>query len=219
MKKTLKNIISAAFGIFLLWFLFSGGADDALENVKDNVNKKNTGKDVDNKKDDESQGGSGLFTKYKLLTTDDNFKDIEIEVPVPGYTSKYVMDGLTEEEEKNLLYSIYLYNDAKTTDDLMDLAHPVQIPSETVNFREMVREPFSIGMAYIFDIRVDFIGELDSFKGTIQGESSAPITVVDAGFTGGNRKLMADDVINTIAVFAGLKNGTPIFIALNMEIQ
>ena len=216
MKKTLKNIISAAFGIFFLWLLFSGGADDALENVRDNVDGKNIVKDVDNKKDDEC---SVLFTKYKLLTTDDSFKDIEVEVPVPGYTSKYVMDGLTEKEKENLLYSIYLYSGTKTINDLMDLAHPVQIPSETVNFREMVREPFSIGMAYIFDIRVDFISELDSFKGTIQGESSAPITVVDAGFTGGNRKLMANDVINTIAVFAGLKKGTPVFIALNMEIQ
>jgi len=214
MKKILKGVISALFGIFAIWFLLSGAADEAVETIGDQEDTRQ----IEEKANAGAPSDSESFTKYTLIITDDNFEEVEVEVPVPKYISEYVMGSLEKQEIENLLYSIYAYNSLESLDELYELAHPVQIPSEGSSFRDIIRESFSIGEVFAFDIKVNFIGVLDSFNGVIQGDSSAPESTVNISFTG-DKNLMVGDTVTTVAIFAGFDNGTPTFIALNMEIQ
>ncbi len=203
MKKILKTINSIAMGmagIFLIWFLLSGKADEALENIK---NRSNAGAGL--------PGDSDSFAIYEYDMGDDNV----VDVAVPKYISEYVIGELENEQASSLLYSLYLYTGAQSTDELIEMSHPVQIPTET-DFIDIINEPFNVGEAFWFDIKVDFIGVLDSFNGIVQGDDTAPQTTVNVSFTG-NKKVAAGDTVSVIGVYAGFDEETPTFIALNLE--
>lgn len=200
MKKTLKIIGSAAIGIFLIWFLLFGGADDAMENIEKGGN---VGAEL--------PGDSDSFDIYEYDMGDDNV----VDVAVPKYISEYVLGGLEDEQASSLLDSLYLYTDAKSTDELIEMSHPVQIPSET-DFIDIIDRPYNVGQAFWFDIKVDFIGVLDSFNGIVQGDDTAPQTTVNVSFTG-DKKVVVGDTVSVIGIYAGLDEGTPTFVALNLE--
>lgn len=201
MKKSFKTICSIAMGIvgiFLIWFLLFGGADDALENME-------KGGDVG------AEAPSDSFDIYEYEMDDDNV----VDVAVPKYISEYILGELENEQASKLLYSLHVYPDASTTDELIEMSHPVQIPTET-DFIDIVNEPFNVGEAFWFDIRVDFIGVLDTFNGVVQGDDTAPETAVNVSFTG-DKKIVAGNTVSVIAIYAGLDEGTPTFIALNLD--
>ncbi len=203
MKKKLKTIGSVAMGIvgvFLIWFLLFGGADDALENIEKGGNV-----------GAEYPSDSDSFDIYEYDMGDDNV----VDVAVPKYISEYVLGGLENEQASSLLYSLYLYTGAESTDELIEMSHPVQIPTET-DFIDIIDEPFNVGQAFWFDIKVDFIGVLDSFNGIVQGDDTAPQTTVNVSFTG-DKKVVVGDTVSVIGVYAGLDEGTPTFVALSLE--
>lgn len=200
MKKTLKIIGSAAIGIFLIWFLLFGGADDAMENIEKGGN---VGAEL--------PGDSDSFDIYEYDMGDDNV----VDVAVPKYISEYVLGGLEDEQASSLLDSLYLYTGAKSTDELIEMSHPVQIPAET-DFIDIIDRPYNVGQAFWFDIKVDFIGVLDSFNGIVQGDDTAPETTVNVSFTG-DKKVVVGDTVSVIGIYAGLDEGTPTFVALNLE--
>lgn len=95
------------------------------------------------------------------------------------------------------------------------MSHPVQIPAET-DFIDIIDRPYNVGQAFWFDIKVDFIGVLDSFNGIVQGDDTAPETTVNVSFTG-DKKVVVGDTVSVIGIYAGLDEGTPTFVALNLE--
>lgn len=211
----IAGICAAAFGLFLLYALFSGDADDAVEVLKENrkeaaeENQRKEKTKTPKPNDDENIGSDyGSFVEYSY---GDN------TVLVPLYISEYVMDSLSADEQQSLLSSIISYSSIEDVDELMGAAYPASIP-ENANVREIAREGF-VGFAYMFDAKVGYISGIDStFAAGIVGDNSIAGVNIDTSFIDSLR-LMQNDVYTTIAIYAGLDNGTPVFIALNMELQ
>ena len=217
------GVFAAAFALLLVWAIFSGDSDDVVEVMKENrkesieedERKEKTKTPKPSEEDDSinrAKNSDGSFYQYTVTPPEGD----AYSVPVPEYIDQYIMDNLTSEEQESLLNSIHLYAGIEDVDELIGEAHPVSIP-ENANVREIAKEGF-IGHAYMFNANMTTITVMDVLICQIQGDDSVGGIELDSSFVN-TSKLMDGDSISSIALYAGLNDGVPVFIALNMEIQ
>lgn len=161
---------------------------------------------VDEGKSGDSEENEGYYT---LVFEDGS----SIDILKPHTISDDIYSNMNDQRLESIFSSIYSYNYEK------DNAYITDIPDNEQTLREMIKEPYTIGSIFHFDMQVTGNpGVIGTVSGYVQGDDSLGMMDMDTSYIEDEKyDLMDGDIVAFDAVYAGLDiASTPVFIALNM---
>lgn len=164
---------------------------------------------VDEGKSGDSEENEGYYTLV--------FKDgSSVDILKPHTISDDIYSNMNEQRLNSIFTSIYNYNYKR------DDVYIAYIPDSEQVLRDMIKEPYTIGSIFHFDMQVTGNpGVIGTVSGYVQGDDSLGMMDMDTSYIEDEKyDLMDGDIVAFDAVYAGLDiASTPVFIALSMNVQ